>query len=583
MEKTLFSNLKSTVSRYRKQFFLAFIMLFTSNVLLIVNPLTFRKALMSLNPNSTIHSVLYWAMILVCISITSAFFKYWARMTFITISRDAEKEVRAKLFGRIQEQSRAFFDRHGIGELLSRLTNDMSAYRDLFGPGLLYPVFFLTIIIPGLIALFTISVPLASLTLVPLILIPLVNEVVRNNSYRLSLEVQNELGEMSNSVQEHYSGIRIVKSYSIEKSALKRFKQRSRNFAALNFKLSCLQGFLFPIFTLITRIITVLLVLLSALIILNAWETLTAADFISFMWIQSYIFFPILMLGWALPIYERGRASYARLVEVYNEPLEIHDNSFSSLKITPKSDITFKDLTFYYPGTTQPVLSHLNLQIKGGSMIGITGPVGAGKSTLLHLLNREYEIPPGMLFIGGHEIHEYALTAFRAQMVTVEQVSFLFSRSVADNVRFGRAEASQEELETVSRFADLHETVMEFPEQYETTVGERGVTLSGGQKQRIAMARAFLVNRSILLLDDIFSAVDASTEKRIFEAIRKNFTDRTLLLVTHRVSVLEKMDRIIYMIQGQVVEDGTPAELRAQKGHYSALVDLQLLITGVES
>jgi ATP-binding cassette, subfamily B, multidrug efflux pump len=183
-----------------------------------------------------------------------------------------------------------------------------------------------------------------------------------------------------------------------------------------------------------------------------------------------------------------------------------------------------------------------------------------------------------MIAIGGEDIHAYRLDAFQNAMVTVEQVPFLFSKTIADNVRFGKQDATQEELEWVTKQADLHHSILEFPDQYETVVGERGVSLSGGQKQRIAMARAFLVNRSILLLDDIFSAVDAETEKRIFDAMRANFKGKTLLLITHRVSLLEQMDRVIYLMNGKVVEDGPSKELAKKKGPYGALVDLQKLI-----
>jgi ATP-binding cassette subfamily B protein len=217
----------------------------------------------------------------------------------------------------------------------------------------------------------------------------------------------------------------------------------------------------------------------------------------------------------------------------------------------------------------------LTFNIKGGSFVGITGPIGSGKSTLFRLLSREYEIPRGMIYIGGKDIHDYPLEAFSKSMVTVEQIPFLFSKTIAENVMFGRDSASQAEIELVSRHADLHETVMEFPQQYDTVVGERGVTLSGGQKQRIVMARAFLVNRSILLLDDIFSAVDMGTERRIFDRMKSNFEGRTVLLITHRVSILEQLDRVIYMQDGKIVEDGSPAQLVQKKGYYAALHDLQ--------
>ncbi|NGX42249.1 MAG: putative multidrug resistance ABC transporter ATP-binding/permease protein YheI [Chlamydiae bacterium] len=567
-------------------------MVLISNSLLILNPLLFRQAVMAVDPylpgcdgflgevtcslfGARSTSVWPWVLSLLLIAITSATFKYWMRMTFITVSRDAEMEIRSTIFDRLQRQSRGFFDRHGIGELLSRLTNDISAYRDVLGPGVMYPLFFLTLMIPGLIALFSISVPLTSISLVPLLVIPLVNFTLRGYIFRISLSVQKALGEMSSMVQEHFSAIRIIKSYVIEKIVGERFRKLCQKLLSMNIRLSFLQGSLFPFFTFLTKMITVILVMFSGIIIFRGWSDLNAADFVSFMWIQSYIFFPVLMLGWLIPVYGRGRAAYERILEIYEEPIEVQDVSKSGLKIPQRANIVFRDLSFSYPRAESPALSHIDLEIQGGSFVGITGPIGAGKTTLFHLLTREYEIPTGMIAIDGHDIHDYPLSAFHSEMVTVEQVPFLFSRSIAENVRFGRREASMEEVKVVTRYADFHDTVLEFPEKYETIIGERGVTLSGGQKQRLAMARAFLVNRSILLLDDIFSAVDVATEKRIFDGMKKNFRGKTVLLVTHRVSILEQMDRIIYLSGGAVLEDGTHKELCALKGHYAALTELQ--------
>jgi len=569
-------------------------MVLISNSFLILNPLIFRHAVDVFDPNSISsenfisrglnlivgndqQSLRVWGLLLVFVALISAIFKYGMRLTFISISREAEKEVRSELFERIQNQSMAFFDRHGIGELLSRLTNDITSYRDVLGPGIMYPLFFITLMVPGLFALFSISKPLATISLFPLLIIPLINASIRKQIYRLSRNVQKTLADMSNMAQEHFSAIRIVKGYVIENALFQKFSVLCRHLANLNVRLAVLQGLLYPLFTLLTKVITVLLVLFAGVIIVRAWSDLTPADFVSFMWIQSYIFFPVLMLGWLLPIYERGRAAYDRLVEIYEEPIEVQDAGDSQLHIPDLADIQITNLTFTYPTASMPSLENINLTVQGGSFVGITGPIGSGKSTLFRLLNREYEIPRGMITIGDHDIHDFSLDAFRKQMVTVEQAPFLFSKTIAENVRFGRQEASQEELELVAEYADLHETVLDFPDRYHTMIGERGVTLSGGQKQRVAMARAFLVNRTILLLDDIFSAVDTATEKRIFEAMRENFRGKTVLLITHRMTILEQMDRVVYLMNGHVVEDGTPKELMAKGGHYAALAELQRL------
>ena len=518
-----------------------------------------------------------WAALLLILSLTAAIFKYGTRYAFLSISRNAERDLRSKIFARIQEQSMHFYDRHGIGELLSRLTNDISIYRDVIGPGLMYPLFFITIVFPGLVILFFLSASLAAISLIPLFAIPFLNYMMRKRIHKTSHLTQKGLADLSNQAQEHYSGIRVIKGYGIESRMVELFGQLGRKMIKINMKLGIYQGFLFSFFTALTKIITVIIVMTAGVILSRGMANLNAADFITFMWIQSYIFFPILMIAWLMPIYARGCASYERLLEIYEEPIEVKNGQTIQENIPQKADIEFNSLIFSYPDTSKPILNSISAYIKSGTFLGITGAVGSGKTTIFRLLNREYEIPRGMLRIGGYDIKDYPLDSIGKEIVTVEQLPFLFSRTIAENVGFGKEEACPEEIERVSKYADLHETVLDFPEQYETMVGERGLTLSGGQKQRVAMARAFLVNRSILLLDDIFSAVDAETERRIFKAIQTNFKGKTVLFVTHRLSILEEMDRVIYMEKGHIAEDGTPEALKRKNGKYAALLELQNL------
>jgi ATP-binding cassette, subfamily B, multidrug efflux pump len=594
MEKTLWQNLQGILSRYRWPLLKAFAALLVANGLVIFVPLVFRHAIMQLDRNSqsqagvlpsilhfilgsSVDSVYAWAILLLGLSIVAAYFKYQMRNSFISISRKAERDLRSKLFSRIQKQSMAFHDRHGTGELLSRLTNDISIYRDVLGPGLMYPLLFITIVFPGLIALFFLSVPMAMVSLFPLFAIPLLNYAMRNVIYTASHQAQKGLADLSNMSQEHYSGIRIVKGYVIEPKLIAIFNRLCQSLIGINIKLNAYQGLLFPFFTFLTRMITVALVVTAGYLVFNGRENLTTADFATFMWIQSYIFFPVLMIAWVMPIYARGRASYERLLEIYEEPIEVRERNVPLLMIPPKADLEFNHLTYSYPNSSKVVLNDFSLRVEHGTFLGITGPVGGGKTTLFRLLNREYEIPREKILIGGRDIHDYPLEVFGKEIVTVEQLPFLFSRSIADNVRFGKKNAPLDEVRMVSEYADLDETVLDFPQQYETLIGERGITLSGGQKQRVAMARAFLVNGSFLLLDDVFSALDAKTETKVFEAIEKNFRNKTILLITHRMSILEVMDRIIYIEEGKVVEDGSPEQLRELNGKYAAMLELQKL------
>lgn len=592
MEKNLWANLKGVICQYRWRFSKAMVLVVIANLLMVLNPLIFRQAVAAMDTNagqvsgvlgealrwlfgSHLGSLWAWVLLLLLVSATASTFKYFMRVAFVMISRDIEREIRSKLFLRIQQQSMAFYDRHGTGELLSRLSNDISSYRDVLGFGIMYPAFFFTLLIPGLLALFSISPLLTGVALVPLLAIPVINFLIRNEVYTLSHQAQKGLADLSNMAQEHFSGIRIVKGYAAEQPLGDLFGILCRHLRGVNIKLNCFQGVLYPFFGFLTRVITIVLVIFAAFVIMKAWEILSVADFVSFMWIQSYIFFPVLLLAWVIPIYQRGQAAYERLVEVYEEPIEVKNVSSNGLHIPPGADIEFRNLNFTYPTGQIPVLKNFSLHIQGGTFVGITGPVGAGKTTLFRLLNREYEIPQGKLLIGGHDVHDYQLEALWDEMVTVEQAPFLFSRTIAENVRFGNQSALQTDVEIVAAYADLHETVLGFPQQYDTLIGERGVTLSGGQKQRLALARALLVDRSILLLDDVFAALDTETEMRIFKKIQAKLKNKTIILVTHRVSVLEALDRVIYMQDGKIIEDGSPVILKEKNGYYAALVELQ--------
>ncbi len=390
MEKSLFDSLKAVLFQYRMRYIFGFLMLLASNLLLVLNPLVFRQAVMAVDVNSTVEpgflqrffwrlwgsqvsNIWVWVPTLLTIAAASSVFKYLMRVAFITVSRDIELEVRSKLFSRIQNQSMAFFDKHGIGELLSRLTNDITAYRDVLGPGIMYPLFFLTLVGPGLAALFLISTKLAALAAIPLLVIPIVNFMIRGQLYRRSKEVQKNLAEMSNIVQEHYSAIRTIKCYGIEPILFEKFRSLCKQFFSVNFNLAIFQGALFPFFTFLTKMITVSLVMFSGLIIYNGWGELSTADFISFMWIQSYIFLPVLMLGWLMPVFEKGRAAYDRLLEVYEEPIEVIDRISSELKIPAGASLNFQHLSFKYPTQENNALSDFNLKIEGGSFVGITG------------------------------------------------------------------------------------------------------------------------------------------------------------------------------------------------------------------
>ncbi len=521
------------------------------------------------------HSIGAWLILLLSIAVISALFKYGMRIIFMSVGRQVETEMRSQLFERIQIQSKTFYDRHGIGDLLSRLTNDMTAYRDMLGPGLMYPMFFLTMLIPAVTALFFISPLMAGVSTVPVVAIFLMNLWIRHPLFKLSDAVQRSLSDMSRMAHEYFSGIKLVKSYGMERATSLRFKELCEIFGQLNMRSATLQGLFFPALVSLIKLTSVSVVALAGMVMLLDWGSpISMGDFLAFIWIQSYVFGPLLMLVWVIPMYQKGRAAYARLVNIYAEPIEVFDVPGANALIDSRTGIDFRDLTFAYPGQSHSIFSGFNLSIQPGTFLGITGPVGSGKTTLFRLLNREYDVPPEKIFLGGQDIHCYALEAFRQDLIIVDQIPFLFSKSVRDNIKLGNPSATEEEMIEAAKRADLHSDILSLPMGYDTMIGERGLTLSGGQRQRMAIARTLLADRMIFLFDDIFSSVDSSTEKKIFDQLRERFSGKTVLFITHRVSILQQLDRVIYLVGGKIQSDGAPAELAEREGPYKNLVEL---------
>ncbi|MCB1113383.1 MAG: ABC transporter ATP-binding protein [Chlamydiia bacterium] len=549
MEPTLFQNLIAVVKANKSKLIFASFLLFLANILTLSNPILLKFAIETPDRN-----VWLWALLLLIIAFGSSLLRYQMRVEFSLVSRKVEKDVRLKMFERVQNQSREFHDRHSVGELIERLSSDMGAYRDVIGPGLLFPVYFITMIIPGLCALIYISPVMGGLTAIPMLLIPLLNLLFRKKIYDISQKVQEKLAQMGKFVQEAFSGIRIVKSYVAEKTLNRQFEKDCTDLFWLNFRLMALQGAFFPLLVVSIKIVTVALVILAGLLFLSP------ADFASFMWIQSYIFFPLLILGWVIPIWQHGRASYDRLYQLYQEPIAVK-GGVENHKIPEKPSIDITHLNFGYPD--HPLLfEDLNLVIEGGSFTAITGPAGSGKSTLFKLLSRDYEIPRGMIAIGGRDIHDYPLDAFWEEVVTVDQIPFLFSKSIKENLKFAKKTASDEEVQLANELAALHEEVLDFEKGYDTLIGEKGVGLSGGQKSRLAIARAFLVDRSLLLLDDIFAALDETTALKIFETVKENYRGKTVVITTSKLKILEQMDKVVVLKQGKIIDTDFLKELK---------------------
>lgn len=571
MEKTLAANLLGLIRENKLKYLKAAFLVILSNLLLIVNPFIFRKAANSISlsqDNSLFGDPFFLITILLLASAFSAFFKYLMRIQFVALSREAEEQFRDKLYERLQKQSKSFFDQHPVGELLSRISNDISTYREILGPGIMYPLFAFSMSIPAFVGLFILFPPLALFSLIPLGTLLLIHSFARKAIYSLSKKLQELLSELSVLAEETFSGIRILKTYDFKKIALKKFASRSKKHSFLRRKMFMIQGALLPFFIALVQASSAMTIYLFSL-----KGSFSIQDFLTFIWLQTYLFMPVMMLGWILSLYEQGKSAYDRLLELYSEPIEVKDEGQKDM-VKGSLDIELKNLTFTYPASKTPSLKNVSLKIAEGETIGITGPIGSGKSTLLKLLQREYEIPKGMIYFARQEIHEYTLNALYSLMATCEQIPFLFSDTVQENIRFGRESASTLEIQDAAHFVDLHDEIEGFPEKYDTMIGEKGLMVSTGQKQRIAVARSLIASKKILLLDDIFANVDASKENKMVSRLIQDFKESTIIIVTNRMSVLDQLDKVCVFQEGRVVEQGDPTKLKKAGGPYQILYEI---------
>lgn len=580
MERNVAKEVWNLLLSRPKESALGLLQLIIGNILYLAVPLLFRNIQTLFAQGATLtHTrvdLFIYSALLLGLTLLSTYCKYRTRNNLLDLSLKAENGLKAKLFAKIQSSSESFYDRYSTGALMNYFTQDLQFYRDMLRIGLFAPLNLLTLVLPALLALAWISIPLTLITAIPLVLVPLVMWNVMRWIYRLSTKRQEILGDMSAFAHESFTGIRLIKASGIEKGFIDHMQRLGLKLYKVSLKLHTLECSFFPFIVTITRLVTLSLVITSAgMIYLNVGNLLTN-DFLSFMWIQSYLLFPIMIFGWALPLIQKGKAAYDRLYFLYSWQDPVKDEGIADLQIPKQPSIRIRDLSFTYPGEVEPALKEISLNIPSGASWAITGPLGSGKSTLLKLLLRGYETPKGAIEIGGEPIQNYPIDELLQKIALIEQSPFFLSDSLLENIRMGKREATEEEVEQVIQEADLLETVESFPSRHFTMVGERGVTLSGGQKRRLAVARTLIADRPLLLLDDVFSALDVETEQRLFKQLKRRFNGKTTLFVGHKASILLEFDWLVYLSKGRIIEQGPPKELLKRKeSAFSALYNLQ--------
>ena len=574
------------VRRHRARMAWGLLCLVLTTALSVASPWVLRYAIDDLTLTVTRQKLWIYSSFIVAIVLVEGLFRYYMRIVLISISRDIEYELRGDLFAHLTQLSARYFQSHRVGDIMSRATNDMSAVRNVLGPGIMYTANTVATFVGTVVLMMRISPRLLGLALVPLVLVSILVRHFGRRIHDRFEAVQAQLSEMNVIVQESLSGVRVVRAYAQEPHEVARFEAANREYMRRNKSLIRMFGSLYPGIQLLMGTGAVLVVWLGGRMAVAG--RITIGEFVAFGVYLAMLHWPMIALGWVVNIFERGEASMGRIAEILEAPPEIRDEDPEPVSAL-RGEVEFRDLTFSYDG--KPVLQHVDLKVPAGSTVAIVGPTGSGKSTLVSLIPRLFEAPPGTLFVDGHDVRRIPLAVLRAAVGFVPQETFLFSDTVRENVAFGlvindargRTQAEvMERVEWAAGVAQLARDVAEFPQGYDTFVGERGITLSGGQKQRAALARALAIRPPILVLDDALSAVDTYTEEEILKGLKSVRAGCTTFLVSHRISTVKDADLIVVLRDGAVVERGTHDELVARHGFYADLHRRQLLEEEVE-
>jgi ATP-binding cassette, subfamily B, multidrug efflux pump len=560
------------LKRYRWGFVAGAVCIVLSNGAQAGLPRVIGNAAQSLEGGVNRHKLLIFALQVLALAAVRSIFLFLTRWVVIGISRDIEFDLRNDLFAHLEKLSNSYYQRMRTGDIMARVTNDLNAVRMLMGPAIMYSAN--TLVFTALALWFMVSRS-PKLTFYAFLPLPVVSVVIQYFGRRIHERferIQAMFSDISARAQENFSGARLIRAYVQEEAEIASFESANQEYIKRSLKLVRLMGMLWPTLELMLGLAMVLVIWIGGREVLAG--RMQIGVFTSFNIYMMQLTFPVIALGWVVNIFQRGTASLIRLNEILNEQPEIKDEPAAPDREV-QGEIEFRGLNFSYEG--KPVLHDLNLRIPAGTSMAIVGPTGSGKTTLVNLIPRIYDAAPGMVLIDGRPIREFSVASLRKNIGFVPQETFLFSDRIRENIALGVESASDQEIQEAAEVANIASDIENFPEQYQTMVGERGITLSGGQKQRTAIARALIRNPRILILDDALSSVDTHTEDKILNHLREVMQGRTTIFISHRVSTVRNADRIAVLHDGRIVESGTHDELLALNGYYSDLYNKQLL------
>ena len=573
--------LRPYLAKYKSTLMWGVCTVIISNLFVVATPLFIGNAVDTIKHGVESGALQYSKLVrdaglIVGFALVAGFMTFLTRQTIIVVSRKIEYDLRNDFLAHIQKLSLSYFQNTPTGDLMAHATNDISAVRNALGPGIMYPSdTFMTFSM----ALTLMFVKDWSLTLVALVPLPLISYAV----YKLGQiihakfnERQEQYSLLTTRAQENLSGIRVVKAYVREEYEIGLFEKLSWVYLKKNLVLAKAQSIMWPMMYMLVGISLVITVYFGGLQVIAG--TISIGTLTAFFTYLSMLIWPMIAFGWVTNIIQQGAASMERLVKIFDTVPDIRDSEETDILIKHiEGEIEFKNVSFTHKGTAKPTLKNINLKISKGTTLAVVGYTGSGKSTFINLLPRLYDVTEGELLIDGVNIKKIPIEVLRSHVGCVPQETFLFSESILENISYGVDEISHEQIREAAEISQIAKDVNDFPQQFDTALGERGITLSGGQKQRTSIARAVLREPKILILDDALSSVDTYTEEAILKRLRRVMENRTSIIISHRISTVKDADMIVVMDKGQIVERGKHDELVDLGGIYANLHYKQLL------